>query len=69
MLFWYSKSYFDIRTELKFVILTFKILFWYSHWVEIGYFDIQDPIFTFALSQIKLFWYSKSYFDIRTVSK
>ena len=69
MLFWHSKSYFDIPTESKYVILTFEILFLHSHWVEIGYFDIRNPILTSALSQIRLFGYSKSYFDIRTESK
>ena len=69
MQFWHSKSYFDIRTESKYAILTFEILFRHSHWVEIGYFDIRNPILTFALSLIRLFWYSKSYFDIRTESK
>ena len=69
ILFRYSKSYFDIRTELKNPILTFKILFWHSHWVRISYFDIQNPILTFALSRKILFWHSKSYFDIRTESE
>ena len=57
--FWHSKFYFDIRSEWKQAILTFKILFWHSHWAEIGYFDIQNPILTFALSRNRLF------FDIR----
>ena len=50
ILFWHSKSYFDISTESKNVnnslhaILTFVILFWYSHWV-------QNTFLIFALSQ------------------
>ena len=63
MLFWYSKSYFDIRTESENAILIFKILFWHSNWVGkyFDYFDIrtsENPhIFTFEL------------FDIRTESE
>ena len=33
MLFWYSKSYFVIRTERDNRIFTFIILFWHSSWV------------------------------------
>ena len=69
MLFWYSKSYFDIRSESENAILIFKILFWHSNWVGKSYFDIQNPISIFELSRKMLFWYSKSYFDIRTVGK
>ena len=68
MLFWHLKYYFDIRTEWKYAIWTFKILFWHSHRVEVCYFDIQNLILTFALSRNRLFWHSKSYFDIRTES-
>ena len=61
MLFWYSKSYFDIRTEsensyfdIQNPILTFelsrKMLFWYSK----SYFDIRTE-------SKMLFWYWKSY--------
>ena len=69
MLFWYSKSYFDIRTVSENRILTFKILFWHSNWVGKCYFDVRKPILTFELSRKMLFWYSKSCFDIRTESE
>ena len=55
MLFWHSKSYFDIRTESENRIFTFEILFWQSNRVGKSYFDIQNPILTFKLSR-------KSYF-------
>ena len=69
MKFWYSNSYFDIRTESENSILTFDILFWYSNWVGKCYFDIQNPILTFELSRKFVFWHSKFYFDIRTESE
>ena len=77
MLFWHSKSYFDIQTETENRILTFEILFWHSKWVgKCHYFDIQNPILTFELSRKILFfhskilfwhsnWVGKCYFDIR----
>ena len=40
ILFWHSKSYFDIHTESENPISTFKILFWHSQWVGKSYFDI-----------------------------
>ena len=49
-LVWFSL--FDIRTETEYPILTFKILFWYYHWVRKSYFHIQNLIFTYALSRI-----------------
>ena len=69
ILFLYSKSHFDIRTESQYPILSFKILFWHSNSAGKTYFDIQNPILTFALSRNILFWYSKSYFDIRYESE
>ena len=69
MLFWHSKSYFDIRTESENRILTLIILFLHSNWVGKSYFDIQNPILTSDLSQKMLFWYAKSYFNIRTESE
>ena len=82
MIFRYSKSYFDIRTESENRILTLKILFWHSNWVGkwyfdiilfwhsnwVGnsYFDIKSPNLTFELTRKMLFWYSKFYFDIWT---
>ena len=65
ILFWYSKSYFDIRTESENPILTFKILFWHSLWMGKSYFDIQNPILMFALSRKILFWHSKAYCHIQ----
>ena len=67
ILFWHSKSYFDIRYESEksyfnihyeseSPILTVWILFLNSHWVWKSYFDIQNPILTFALSRMILFW-------------
>ena len=74
IVFWHSKSYFDIRTN----------------WVGKSYFDISksyfdirtesenciltfkilfNPILPFELSRKILFWHSKSYFDIRTESE
>ena len=59
MLFSYSKSYFDTRSESENTILIFKILFWHSNRIGKSYFDIQNPILTFELSGKMLFWYSK----------
>ena len=69
MICWHWKSSSDNRPEWKYAILTFEILFWHSHSVEIGYFDIRNPILTFVMSRNRLFWHSKSYFEIRTESK
>ena len=69
MLFWYSKSYFDIRTKSENAIMIFKILFWLSNWGVKCYFDIRKPILTFELYRKIVFWHSKSYFAIRTESK
>ena len=66
ILLWYSKSYFDIRTESENRILKFEILFWHSIWVGKSYFDIRIPILTFEMSRKRLFWHKKSYFDNRT---
>ena len=44
MLFWHSKSYFDIRYESENPILILKILFWHSNWFGKYYFDVQIPI-------------------------
>ena len=69
MLYLYSKSYFDIRTESVKSILILKVLFWHSNWVGKYYFCILNPILTFELSRKMIYWYSKSYFDIRTQSE
>ena len=69
MLFWHSKTYFDIRTESEKAILAFKILFWHSNWVAKCYFCIPNPIFTFEQSRKIVFWYSKSYIDDQTKSE
>ena len=69
MLFWYSKSYFDIRTESENAILIFEILFWQSNRVGKSYFDLQNPILTFELNRKIVFWYSKCYLDIQTESE
>ena len=58
MLFWYSKSYFDIRTESKYRISIFKFQSWHSNWVRKCYFDIQNPI-------LHSNWVGKCYFDIQ----
>ena len=55
IVFWHSKSYFDIRTESEKASLIFKILFCHSNWVGKSYFDIQNPILTFELSRKMLF--------------
>ena len=47
--FWHSKPYFEIQTEAKYRILTFKILFWHSKSCQISYCDIQNNILTFEL--------------------
>ena len=58
IVFWHSKTYFDIPKRAEYRILTFKILFWHSKTGRISYFDIQI-----------LFWHSNwgriSYFDIQ----
>ena len=69
IVFWYSKSYFDIRYESEISILIIEILFRHSNWLGKCYFDIRNPTLTFELSRKMLFWYSKSYFDIRTESE
>ena len=69
IVFWHSKSYFDIRTEAEYRILTFKILFWDSNWGRISYFDIQNPILTFEIGPYIVSWYSKPYFDVRTAAE
>ena len=55
---WYSKSYFDIRIQAEYRILTFEILFWHSNFGQISN-------LTFKI----LFWHSNSgritYFYIR----
>ena len=43
-LFVFPYSFFDIRTEDEYRILTFQILLWQSNWGRISYFDIQNPI-------------------------
>ena len=60
----HSKSYFDIQTVTKYCFLTFKILFWHLHWVQISNFDIQNPILAFKIGQNIVFWHSKLYFEI-----
>ena len=62
IVFWHSKSYFDIRTKSENHILTFVILFSHSNWVGKCYFDIQNPILTFELCRKIVFWHSKSLF-------
>ena len=73
IVFWHSKTYFDIRFEAEYRILTFEILSWYSNWCRISYFVIWSPISTFKLSNFfllskSIFWHSNwsriSYFDI-----
>ena len=61
IVFWHSKSYFDIRSESENAILIFKILFWHSNWVGKSYFDIQNQNSIFRLSSnVKIgFWMSK----------
>ena len=58
IVFWNSKSYFDIRTQDEDRILTFKILFWQSKWGWISFLRFKI-----------LFWHSiygqKSHFDIK----
>ena len=66
IVFWYSKSYFDIQNWAKYRILIFKILFWHSNWGRLSYFNIQNPILTFKIGPNIVFWHSKPYFDIQT---
>ena len=67
---WHSKLgrvlYFDIGTEAKYSIFTFKILLWHSNWGRISYFEIQNPIMTFKLRRNIVFWHWKFYFDFQT---
>ena len=58
IVFWHSKSYFDIRTESENHFLSLKTVFWHSNWVGKCHFYIRNPILTFE----KLV--GKSYFDI-----
>ena len=69
IVFWYSKSYFDIRTERENAFFIFKIRIWHSYWVGKCYFGIQKPNLTFELSRKMLFCHSNSYCEIRTESK
>ena len=85
MLFWHTKSYFEIRTVSENGILTLKslvfdirtelenailiFLFWHSNWIGKSYFDIQNPILTFKLSRKIVILHSISYFDIQTESE
>ena len=62
--FWYSKSYFDIRTEAEYRIWTFEILLWHSNWGRI-FFDIWNLSLTFELRLNIVFWQSETYFEIR----
>ena len=57
IVFWHSKSYFDIRNRAEYRILRFKILFWHSNWGRISYFDIQKPILTFEIGPNIVFWF------------
>ena len=40
-------SFFKIRNEAEYRILTFKILFLHSNWDGKSYFDTQNPILTY----------------------
>ena len=62
--FWHLKSYFDIRTETKYRILTSKPYFDIWTKAEISNFDIQNPILRFIFGLNMAFWHSKSYFGI-----
>ena len=75
IIFWHSKSYFDIRTWAEYRILTFKLRpnIVFSH--AKSYFDIQmgpnivfwhkNQILTFKMGPNIVFWHSKSFSDIR----
>ena len=73
MLFWHSKSYFDIRTKSENAILIFKILFWHSNWLGKSNsklnFDIRteskNRILTFKIIFRHSNWVGKCYFDIQ----
>ena len=73
MLFWHSKSYFDIRTKSENAILIFKILFLHSNWLGKSnsklYFDIRteskNRILTFKIIFRHSNWVGKCYFDIQ----
>ena len=64
IVFWPSKSNFDIRTTAKNHILVLKILLWYPKLGRISYLYIQNPILTFEMRSNISFGHSKSYFDI-----
>ena len=55
---WYSKSYFDIRTESENRILIFKIL------IDIRN-ESENPILLFKILFWQSNWYGKCYFDIQ----
>ena len=64
--FWHSKSYFYIRIQAEYRILTFKILFLHSNSGRISNFNIQNLILTFELGpNIEFFFFRFSFFDIR----
>ena len=65
IVFWHSKSNFDIQIWAEYRILTFKILFWHSNWGHISYFDIENPTFTFKIWLNIVFWRSKSYLTFK----
>ena len=65
IVFWHSKSCFDIQTEAEYRILTFLILFWHSNWGRISLFGNRNPILTLKLRPNIILWHSTSYFDIR----
>ena len=71
LFFVFRFSFFDIRTEAEYRILTFKILFRHSHWGLISYFDIRKPISTFELRPnvvffFFFFFFVFLFFDIQT---
>ena len=41
IVFWYSKSYFDIQTKVEYRILTFKMQFWHSNWSRMSNLTIE----------------------------
>ena len=66
IVFWHSKSYFDIQTEAEYRILTFETLFRHLNWGRMSYFYIRNPNLTFEPRPNIIFWHSKAYFDIQT---
>ena len=74
MLFWHSKSFFDIRTQWENRIFIFKILFWNSNWVgksySKSYFDIptesENRILTFKILFRHSNWVGKCSFGIQS---